>query len=265
MENDNTGKQFSWGVAIVASAIVIVSGFGLIAYLTTEHDVKKTADHGIDLAKIIVDKMPEVAEKFRNGNITQFFYSSLPTLQSTEGNVLELAISKSHETFKRTEELTTAWGYLHLGTTVAEIRAPVTFRYHLLLSDTWRLASKDNLCVVLAPNIRPSLPPAIHTGEIEKRSESGWARFNKDEKLNELERDLTAALELRAKDSNHQQLVRETCRKSVGKFVKTWLMREDHWRTNRFSSITVLFPDEVSSFSTEELLSYKYEPTLRLN
>jgi hypothetical protein len=41
-------------------------------------------------------------------------------------------------------------------------------------------------------------------------------------------------------------------------------MREQHWRTDRFTSIVVLFPDETEAGSDEELARYPYEPTLRL-
>jgi hypothetical protein len=39
-------------------------------------------------------------------------------------------------------------------------------------------------------------------------------------------------------------LVRETCRKRVAEFVRDWLLREDQWRSDGFSGITVTFEDE---------------------
>jgi len=152
-----------------------------------------------------------------------------------------------------------------LGTTVVEIRVPVTFRYHLRLSDSWRLAARDHVCVVLAPQIRPSLPPAIHTALMEKHAESGWARFDKNDKLEELEQSLTGLLEQRAMDTNHLQLAREACRQSVAEFVKRWLLREEHWRSDRFNAIVVVFPDEVSVASDKELLQLPDKPTLKLD
>src|SRR5206468_3386857 len=77
---------------------------------------------------------------------------------------------------------------VYLGTTVSEIRVPATFRYHLRLSDPWRLATHGNVCIVRCPAIRPSLPPATDTTQMQKRSESGWAQFNQNENLAELER-----------------------------------------------------------------------------
>jgi len=153
----------------------------------------------------------------------------------------------------------------YLGTTVAEIRVPVSFRYHLRLSDPWRLAARDQVCLVLAPRIRPSLPPAIHTAEMERRAESGWARFDKNDQLDELERSMTPTLEQRARDPAHVQLVREACRQSVAAFVKKWLLREGQWRSDRFTSIVVVFPDEASVSADQELLQLRREPTLKLD
>jgi hypothetical protein len=142
---------------------------------------------------------------------------------------------------------------------------PVSFRYHLRLSDPWRLAARDQVCLVLAPSIRPTLPPAIHTDELERRAESGWARFDKNDQLDALERSMTPTLEQRAADPAHLQLVREACRQSVAAFVKKWLMREGQWRSDRFNSIVVLFPDEAAVSSDEGLSRLRREPTLRLD
>jgi len=119
--------------------------------------------------------------------------------------------------------------------------------------------------VVLAPPIRPSLPPAIHTAEMERRAESGWARFDKNDQLNALERSMTPTLEQRAGDRAHLQLVREACRQSVAAFVRKWLMREGQWRSDRFTSIVVVFPDEAAVSSDEELSRLSVAPTLRLD
>ena len=229
----------------------------LFAYLKTARGVKDTVDKVIDAA-------PEIARNFITGNITHTFRESLPQITSTQGDILELAVFRCDETFKRTDEKWAGWGWVYLGTTVAEIRVPVSFRYHLRLSDPWRLAARDQVCLVLAPQIRPSLPPAIHTAEMERRAESGWARFDKNEQLDVLQRSMTPSLEQRAGDTAHLQLVREACRHSVAEFVKKWLMREGQWQSDRFTSIVVLFPDEANVTSDQDLLRFRHEPTLRL-
>ena len=137
-----------------------------------------------------------------------------------------------------------AWNLIPLGTTVTEIRVPVTYRYHVRLDEPWRLEVEGQNCVVHAPEIRPTLPPAIDTGRMEKFSERGWLRFNEDEQMEGLERSLTGVLSERASDAGHLELVRERCRVEVAEFVRSWLLVEDHWREDRFRSITVIFADD---------------------
>ncbi|MCX6927973.1 MAG: hypothetical protein NT154_32905 [Verrucomicrobia bacterium] len=258
MESSQTRKSFPWGTAMIAAAVVIIAAFALFAYLKTTQGVKDSLDK-------VINKAPEIARNFITGNITHTFRESIPQITSTQGDILELAVYRCDETFKRTDEKWAGWGWVYLGTTVAEIRVPVSFRYHLRLSDSWRLAARNQVCTVLAPPIHPTLPPAIHTAEMERRAESGWARFDKQEQLDELERGMTPTLEQRARDPAHLQLVREACRQSVAGFVQKWLMREGQWRSDRFTSIVVLFPDEVTASSDEDLLRLPHQPTLRLD
>jgi hypothetical protein len=75
---------------------------------------------------------------------------------------------------------------------------------------------------------------------------------------------MTPELEQRAGDAMHIRLVREASRQAVAKFVKKWLMKENHWRSDRFRSIVILFADEVSFPSEQELAQYQSEPTVKL-
>ena len=194
--------------------------------------------------KMVIERASGLAEKFRQQHITETFTSALPTFARTPGGNLELATSTSTETLTRTDERTIAWDMVYLGRTVSEISVPVTYRYHLVLRDPWKLDVVGNTCVVRAPAIRPSLPPAIHTDRMQKRSDAGWARFDAKEQMAELERSLTPRLARHAGDPRRLALVREACRKTVAEFVRDWLLREDHWRSDRFASIKVIFADE---------------------
>ena len=183
----------------------------------------------------------------------------------TKGNVLEVATVQSTESFVSTDTKRVLWDPINLGTTSSEIRCPVPFRYHILLSDPWRLATRDHTCLVLAPLIRPSRPPAIHTDQLEKHSNEDWLRFNGQENLQELERSITPELDKRANDPRHRALAREACRQAVADFVRSWLLKEDQWREDRFSAVVVIFPDENGFASDEELATYQErEPTLTL-
>jgi hypothetical protein len=264
MGGDKAQKGFPWGSAIIAVTILVIALLAYQAYVKTGRAVREEAGKAIELGKKLVSNVPEIARNFKTGNITQTFRESITQVHSTGGDILELATIQSDELFERSDERRIGWDLVYLGTTVVEIRVPVTFRYHLRLSDPWRLASRGQVCLVLAPRIRATLPPAIHTGSMEKRAESGWARFDKNEKLDELERSITDILERRAMDSSHLKVAREACRQSVAEFVKKWLMREDQWKSDRFTAIIVVFPDEAQFASDRELLSSSNEPTIKL-
>lgn len=243
---DPSSSSFPWRTALVVGGAVVIAILALVAYLRTLGGVGGFAERGLDVARFLATNAPTIAERFRQGTITHTFRESIPRVRGTQGDILEVAVSRSDETVARSDARRIAWDWVYLGTTVAEIRVPVTYRYHVRLSDTWRLNVRDQVCLVLAPPIRASLPPAIHTDAMEKRAESGWARFDKQDLLAEVERSLTPTLSERAMDADHLALVREAGRQSVAAFVRNWLIREDHWRKDRFTAIVVVFADEVS-------------------
>lgn len=240
-------QHVPWKTLIFSATMIAMAAFAYHAYCKS------------------IQAIASSAEKFKTGTITHTFVEHIPDVSPTHGDVLELATSQSVEEFSRSDSRKIAWDWIYLGTTVSTIRVPATFRYHLRLSDPWRLAAKDRVCKVLAPEIRPSLPTAIHTDQMEKHTENGWALFNKDDQLAELERGITPELDKRSGDAAHLKLVREACRQSVGDFVRKWLMKEEQWRSDRFTSIIVVFPDECEAGSDQELEQFRYEPTVKLD
>jgi len=226
----------------------VVLALGLTGYLAV-HEMARTAREGSRAATEAVREIGEsavdIAAAFRTGTITSTFISAIPNFVPDGGVRLEVAAFETVEILRRTDELRVGWDLVSLGTTVSEIRVPATYRYHLRLDEPWRLEVDGQACVVHAPRIRSTLPPAIDTGRMEKYSESDWLRFNEDEQMEELERGITATLSERAGDSAHLELVRERCRREVAEFVRSWLLIEDHWRSDRFRSVTVIFADEA--------------------
>ena len=90
MQDNKPQRQFPWATAIVAATIIILAAFALVAYLKTVREAKALAS--------------AVARNFKTGNITHTFRESIPRIASTQGDVLELAVSQSDETFKRSDE-----------------------------------------------------------------------------------------------------------------------------------------------------------------
>jgi hypothetical protein len=238
-------------------AFVIVAGIALFAFLEFLRVTKRTYDEtlarGGKAGEYAVQKAESIAEKFMSGNITKTFVAAIPEIASTGAGNLELATSDQTETFRAEDEKSIFWEKLYLGKTVSEIRVPVTYRYHLRMSDPWQLDVVGQTCVVFAPRIRASLPPAIHTDRMEKKAEAGWGRFNAQEQMSDLEKSITPTLSEYAGDGRHAALAREQCRQTVAEFVRTWLLKEDHWRTDRFRTIKVIFADETNAVPEQVL------------
>jgi hypothetical protein len=250
--------SWRWPLAVILICLFPLIAFWLLLRESSQaaHDTVRHIGQGIDYA---VRKAESIAEKFKQGKITTTFVAAIPQISGTGIGNLELATASTTETFRREDSLSIFGDRIPLGTTISEIRVPVTYRYHLRLSDPWRLEVSNQTCIVHAPRIRPSLPPAIDTERMEKKSEAGWARFNKQEQLDELEKNVTPTLKLYSRDPKHLSLVREECRKTVAEFVKKWLLREEQWRQDRFHTIKVIFADE------KEAAPAQLEPTLKLN
>ena len=248
--NDRQSQHRSWpDIVRVFRWPAVILTIALLAYLAL-HQIGQTAREGGRAATEVMRDMGEnavdIAAAFKSGTITTTFISAIPSFSPDGGARLELAAFEATEILRNTDELRIGWDLIPLGTTVTEIRVPVTYRYHLRFDEPWLLEVEGQSCVVYAPEIQPTLPPAIDTGRMEKFSERGWFRFNEEEQMEELEHSITAVLSERAADSRHLEMVRERCRLEVAEFVRSWLLLEDHWREDRFRSVTVIFADEIA-------------------
>ena len=244
MSDGSTLARFRWPLAIVAVVLVV-----LVAYVLTLRSAERAASGAGQLARDAGQRLGSIAEKFQSGTITETFIAALPEITSAGHGNLELATSKVTETLRRSTERRILWDRISLGETVSEIRVPVTYRYHVQLGAEWSLEVSGRTCIVEAPPLLPTLPPAIHTDGIEKRTTAGWLRFDSAEQMLDLERSLTPTLERYAADRRHMAAAREQSRKTVALFVRDWLLRESHWREDRFSAIQVRFADETEETS----------------
>lgn len=164
--------------------------------------------------------------------------------EGNDGNILEIATATADETFSRKTAVAMFGKNLPLGTTVSEITVPATYRYHIDLHGDWFVTSDGNRLLVLAPPVEPSFPVAFDTGGMEKKTKSGWARWDGASNLEELEKSITGKLEQRAGDEEALQKARDAGRESVARFLRTWLLSSRAWGGDRFEEITVLFEGE---------------------
>jgi hypothetical protein len=230
---------FRWPLAMLVIAIL-----AHVAYVQTCRGALERPDPASAAVDRATQAVATIAERFRSGTITTTFTAAIPRLVEDGGMNLEVAVLESTETFRRSDERRVLFDLVNLGTNETEIRVPVTYRYHIQLDDVWYVDVDDHACIVRAPPIRPTLPTAIRTDRMEKRSSRGWLRFDVDEQMEELERSITPTLDERAADGDAIALVREPARRRVAEFVRNWLLVEDHWRSDRFRSVTVIFADE---------------------
>ena len=127
-------------------------------------------------AFVLLDRKqpPPVTEtplKFTSGNITKRFTTALPEICPVLN--LELAVCKQVETFTQTDDLRAFWGWLNLGTNAVQVSVPVSYRFHIRVRDAWKLETVGNRVIVHAPLLRPALPPAIHTDEMQRLEQRG--------------------------------------------------------------------------------------------
>ena len=153
------------------------------------------------------------------------FLEALVEVKGNHGDVLETATYKNNELFSDSDKLN--FGVLGfsipLGTTEASVMVPVTYRFHVLLSDHWQIRSTRETVTIIAPELHPSIPPAPDISKMEVKSKSGWARFDAKDKEQSVISTVTNTLNARAVSLGRSQLIRDASRKSVEGFLKNWI------------------------------------------
>ena len=128
------------------------------------------------------------------------------------------------------------------------------YKFHVPLRDGWRIDVEESgdvrACFVVAPALAPSLPVAFKSDELETRSSEGWLRWDEKEEMAALLAQITPELNRRA--HKNVAAARETARKTIKDFVRTWLFENGQWGDDRFSVIDVKFADEVEEEGATE-------------
>jgi hypothetical protein len=190
---------------------------------------------------------------FFSGEVKHSNFNVLLEIQRTHGDNLEVASpTTTMETFTKADSRMAAWGKIYLGTTVTEIKVPASYRFHVKLSEMKDARVEGNVLIITAPNIQPSLPVAFDSTRVEKKSDSGWARFDGAEQLAEMEKNITAGLGERA--VKQVEVVRETARKDIEEFVQRWVVDNNPNLREQIRAIKVLFPGETADKVKSETL-----------
>lgn len=170
-----------------------------------------------------------------------------PEIIPTNGGILVIARIKGYETFTRQDSKVLDLVYddlkIPLGTTESEIRTAAMYQYQITLEKKWPIKCSARRCVVRTGPVQLATPVAIYSEETTRRTENGWARFNKAENLQALERELGGLLAKRGHDARNMNVGLQDGRKTVREFVTTWLQKE----TGRAPEVVVLFPGETET------------------
>jgi hypothetical protein len=178
--------------------------------------------------------------------IQKEFIADIPTIFRTPGGNLELAAFKATETMMSSDTARLPFFNWKIpgATTTVIINVPVIYRYHVQVLDQWDIQVVDNTCLIYAPELRPTLPPAIQTDQMEIHTFEGPLAWDDETQQAKLLQSLTPQLEANAQDSTKLKLVREEARKTVAEFVRAWLLERGEWGERKIDDIKVVFRGE---------------------
>lgn len=179
--------------------------------------------------------LADVASAFSQGRITTEFISYATTVSNQ--HYLQFATLRQKEIFTRTEETTTAFGYVPLPEVVVEARAPVDYTYYLDLNARWDILLKDGVVYVFAPPIRFNRP-AVDVSAITYEVKKGYLKTA--EAQENLKQSITSLSVLRAREN--VPLIRENGRRQTAEFVERWLMKS--FADGKQYPVKVFFPGE---------------------
>ncbi|HSM14732.1 MAG TPA: hypothetical protein VLA66_11765 [Thermoanaerobaculia bacterium] len=232
----------AWAAAAVVVTLVVCG-----TWFATLERLLRTGEIVARAPAEAIERLGAAARGLLSGDVTTRFLSSLPEVEAPRAGRLELAVATTTETFQRTDERRALWDLVPLGSTTVEIRVPVVWRYHVPMDGAWQAIVEGDRMTVVAPPLRPSLPPALRTDRMERRSESGWLRFDAEEQMARLEREIVPLLVARARDPRHLALVREPARRALAEFAHGWLAGFGAWGAEAVNTIEVRFADEPES------------------
>lgn len=182
--------------------------------------------------------LASVAAAFNRGTVTTSFVSYATTVTNTLR--LQVATLRQMEIFTRTQQTSTAFGYLPLPDVVVEARAPVDYTYYLDLNSDWRFVLEDNRVSVFAPPVQFN-QPAVDASAISYEVRKGY--FKSAEATESLKQSVNSLVNLRARQNI--DLVRGNARQQVAEFVERWLTRS--FSDGKAHSVKVYFADEKPS------------------
>jgi hypothetical protein len=160
----------------------------------------------------------------------------------TPGGLLEVSTITAEERFDSSTNHTVLG--VPLGRTVAQVRVPTVYRYHIPLAKEWSIRATGNALIVVAPPVRPTLPVAIDTGKLESFSSGLWSPITGPDAVASLQKSITARLGEKAASPQLILMQREAARLTIGEFVQKWVVSQERWKGLKTPLVFVFFEDE---------------------
>ena len=161
----------------------------------------------------------------------------------TPGGLLEVSTITAEERFDSTTGHTVLG--VPLGRTVAQVRVPAVYRYHVPLQKDWNIRLLgDRTLLVIAPAVQPTLPVAVDTGRLESFASGLWSPITGPAAIDALHKSITARLAVKAASPQMMLLQREAARSTLGEFVQKWVAEQPRWNSGKPPAVLVFFEDE---------------------
>lgn len=171
----------------------------------------------------------------------------------TPGGLLEVSRITAEERFDSTTSHTVLG--VPMGKTIAQVRVPAVYRYHVPLAKEWSIRISGETLIVVAPPVQPTLPVAINTGKLESFSSGLWSPVTGNSAIGSLQKSITAQLGQKAESQQLILMQREAARLTIGEFVQKWVIDQPRWRGLKSPTVFVFFEDEPLGKKAAPLLS----------
>jgi hypothetical protein len=224
-------------VVTLLGLAVVIAASGLWALRTVTGMPAAVLDKSVTIVKEIGQQAATVARAFHEQTVRQEFLSSSVTLTGTSR--LQVATLQEHETFRRKESDSLAWGVIPLPSIVVQADVPVEYGYYLDFNGPWEFSQTDGVVTAYSPPIQPN-SPAPDISKLTFYTLEGHVWQDDKPVRDRLQGTLTTALRERA--AEHVPLVREIARRQLQTFVEKWLA--DSFSDGHAFQVKVVFPDE---------------------
>ena len=242
MSEETQTKKSGGAIKYLFWLIVLVLLFALIGFLGFAFWTGKGIKDASLTAKQTVLEMFNV---YRPQKVTEKFFEFRDLeVKGNDGNILEVATGEQSVMLAREDSVQILGKIIPGVKTTSRINVPATFRYHIDLNAKWELVKDDNNRLhVTAPELKPSLPVAFDSSKMQKDN-PGWMKYISGDSMAELEKTITPELETKAKEEAHIKEFQAEAKKSISKFLHTWLVRDGFWQEGEVEEIIVYFAGE---------------------